>query len=382
MEKDYYAILGVKSTATQAEIKKTFQVLAHIYHPDKNGSDGQRFKEINEAYQILSNKQKRAQYDDGLKKEQKAQSNSDQSRQSQSDKGESQKPTNSNTGTQKTSNGQTVSAVISIILIVTVISFMAIFGSSKKDFSTSGSSNQYSQNSNPSLYSQIPSAGSDDSFPMNDNSAQYGWYDKHNVAMAYRCYPGTKCTAEQWAYAVYDNSNDTRGVTLQQEANAAQAAYLSQFPVDKCVTEQGVKVCDLSHNVQSINQDGTRQISFQANTIDCVNVSNDGQTQNQGNTIKVDSGNTYCASDLGAVYIDPTIQVIKHYGEIRLDSNSNFSVPSAYKTCIWAYEGGNGAIPYIEVSNNTGPSNQWSGYYNARAFCTNGNNEVDIYSQN
>jgi molecular chaperone DnaJ len=59
---DYYEVLGVAKTATQDEIKKAFHKLAHKYHPDKGG-DEKKFKEINEAYQVLSDQQKRAQYD-------------------------------------------------------------------------------------------------------------------------------------------------------------------------------------------------------------------------------------------------------------------------------------------------------------------------------
>ena len=59
---DYYELLGVPKTASQDEIKKAFHKLAHKYHPDKGG-DEKKFKEINEAYQVLSDQQKRAQYD-------------------------------------------------------------------------------------------------------------------------------------------------------------------------------------------------------------------------------------------------------------------------------------------------------------------------------
>jgi len=59
---DYYEVLGVAKSATEDEIKKAFHKLAHKYHPDKGG-DEKKFKEINEAYQVLSDKQKRAQYD-------------------------------------------------------------------------------------------------------------------------------------------------------------------------------------------------------------------------------------------------------------------------------------------------------------------------------
>ena len=59
---DYYEVLGVTRSASQDEIKKAFHKLAHKYHPDKGG-DEKKFKEINEAYQVLSDTQKRAQYD-------------------------------------------------------------------------------------------------------------------------------------------------------------------------------------------------------------------------------------------------------------------------------------------------------------------------------
>lgn len=65
-EKDYYEILGVKKTATEAELKKAYRELAKKYHPDKNKGNKEaenRFKEISEAYAVLSDKDKREQYD-------------------------------------------------------------------------------------------------------------------------------------------------------------------------------------------------------------------------------------------------------------------------------------------------------------------------------
>lgn len=65
-KKDYYAILGVDRNADDAAIKKAFRQLAKKYHPDTNGGNRdaeERFKEINEAYHVLSNKEKRAEYD-------------------------------------------------------------------------------------------------------------------------------------------------------------------------------------------------------------------------------------------------------------------------------------------------------------------------------
>ncbi len=61
--KDYYETLGVSKNSSDEEIKKAFYKLAHKHHPDKAGGDEKRFKEANEAYQILSDKKKRQQYD-------------------------------------------------------------------------------------------------------------------------------------------------------------------------------------------------------------------------------------------------------------------------------------------------------------------------------
>jgi molecular chaperone DnaJ len=63
MSKDYYKILGVDKSASPDDIKRAFHKLAHQHHPDKAGGNEEKFKEANEAYQVLSNKDKRAQYD-------------------------------------------------------------------------------------------------------------------------------------------------------------------------------------------------------------------------------------------------------------------------------------------------------------------------------
>ncbi len=65
-KRDYYDVLGVSREAGQDEIKKAYRGLAQRYHPDKNSGDpasGERFKEINEAYSILSDPEKRSAYD-------------------------------------------------------------------------------------------------------------------------------------------------------------------------------------------------------------------------------------------------------------------------------------------------------------------------------
>ncbi len=61
--KNYYDILGISKTASEEEIKSAFRKLAHKLHPDKKGGDEKRFKEVSEAYSVLSDKKKRAEYD-------------------------------------------------------------------------------------------------------------------------------------------------------------------------------------------------------------------------------------------------------------------------------------------------------------------------------
>src|SRR5207247_1192024 len=66
MPRDCYEVLGVKRDASEEEIKRAYRQLAREHHPDRNPGDKQaesRFKEVQEAYDILSNKDKRSQYD-------------------------------------------------------------------------------------------------------------------------------------------------------------------------------------------------------------------------------------------------------------------------------------------------------------------------------
>jgi len=63
MKQDYYETLGIKKSASKDEIKKAFYKLAHTYHPDKKGGNEAKFKQVNEAYQVLSDDAKRSKYD-------------------------------------------------------------------------------------------------------------------------------------------------------------------------------------------------------------------------------------------------------------------------------------------------------------------------------
>ncbi len=63
MAKDYYEVLGVDKRATKDDIKKAFRKLAHKYHPDKGTGDESKFKEVTEAYAVLSDDKRRREYD-------------------------------------------------------------------------------------------------------------------------------------------------------------------------------------------------------------------------------------------------------------------------------------------------------------------------------
>ena len=70
MKEDYYKILGVSKGASQGEIKKAYRKMAIKYHPDKNPDDKaaeDKFKDAAEAYEVLSNSDKKAKYDQNYK---------------------------------------------------------------------------------------------------------------------------------------------------------------------------------------------------------------------------------------------------------------------------------------------------------------------------
>lgn len=62
-KRDYYEVLGLTKGASKEEIKKAFHKLAHKFHPDKKEGDADKFKEVSEAYSVLSDDKKRAEYD-------------------------------------------------------------------------------------------------------------------------------------------------------------------------------------------------------------------------------------------------------------------------------------------------------------------------------
>lgn len=66
MEQNPYVVLGVSQTATESEIRKAFRGLAKKYHPDINPQAGEKFREINSAYEILCDETKRRQFDESF----------------------------------------------------------------------------------------------------------------------------------------------------------------------------------------------------------------------------------------------------------------------------------------------------------------------------
>jgi hypothetical protein len=86
---------------------------------------------------------------------------------------------------------------------------------------------------------------------------------------------------------------------------------------------------------------------------------------------------TFCASDFGTVYIDPSLLVSKYFNQIKKSQNgSNYFLPKAYSSCIWTYADGNARVPYISFGNNSFDTTG----YDIKAFCQNSSNQVDIYS--
>jgi curved DNA-binding protein CbpA len=74
VEQNWYAVLGITSSATESEIKRAFRKLAHIYHPDKNSNPifFEQFKQIKKAYEILGNNESKRLYDKSIQLEGKS----------------------------------------------------------------------------------------------------------------------------------------------------------------------------------------------------------------------------------------------------------------------------------------------------------------------
>ena len=105
MKKDYYDILGVPQNTSKEDIKRAYHILAHQFHPDKNKGNEKRFKEINEAYRILSGDKSRAQYD--LNYKPLSNTESEREDKNKSDSQNSDKPVNNDSMTVSVNSSKT-----------------------------------------------------------------------------------------------------------------------------------------------------------------------------------------------------------------------------------------------------------------------------------
>lgn len=297
MKKNYYEILGIPRNASKEDIKRAYYILAHQYHPDKNNGNEKRFKEINEAYRVLSGDTSKAEYD-------RAYDSNDFS---------NYETTPEPNASQTTTNKKAIHQV------VYVVSFIIVF---------------------------ILVRGLITSFTTKDSSVN------------------TQPTS-------YENNLTTNTDTTSSNSGG------SKSPNKKCVTEdKDMKICDLSFSDSFYSSD-FRNIFVEGNVVACVNMQTGEVSQGDAGKLRATTASAFCATDWGYVYIDPALQVSKHYGAItREDYGKPYKIPQTYDTCIWTYNDGNGVIPYLEVLSSVGPRTG----YNTRAFCANGNNQVDIYT--
>jgi len=367
--KDYYDILGVPTDIDKEELKRAYRILVHQYHPDKENGNEDKFKAVNEAYRVLSGNDSRAKYDAEYRSYKKQ----------KFDAGAAQEKTSAPPASAPTSdvNTKNYNPLVIFLIIIIVLLVVTLISKSPDDDRT--------PRTEPSPFisptTQLPGATektvvSTTDFPVEDRESQYRWYLDNDIPRNAHCFTYSSCTEEEWAYAVYGDRMHPGGKNLKTRADTLKAEYKSQFPT-KCVEESGVRICDLSYSVLKTYDDGQRSIKLEGNAIYCVNAVTGALEQTPGNSSQISPASMYCVSDFGAVYIDPTIEVTKHFGEIYdLRYGSNFSIKNDYRACIWTYVDGAARIPYMLVSASLGPT---SGY-TVRAFCTNFDNRVYIYS--
>ena len=180
---------------------------------------------------------------------------------------------------------------------------------------------------------------------------------------------GTNC--QNKTIPNYENNATTNTNTTSNSSSG------SASPNEKCVTEdKDMKICDLSYSDSFYSSD-YRNISVEGNTVACVNMKTGEVSQGDAGRLRATTTTAFCVTDWGYVYIDPTLEVTKHYGAItREDYGKPYKISQQYDTCIWTYSDGNGVIPYLEVLSNIGPRTG----YDTKAFCVNGSSQVDIYS--
>lgn len=214
--RDYYEILGVARNASKAEIQAVFYKLAHIYHPDKGGNE-RKFKEVNEAYGVLSNDKKRAEYD--------AQTN-------QQNKSDNYSTKNKSTSTTRTPSREDGHKWRNILVIVGIVVFFALTNSSGNNSNltpthTAGTSDIDSNvlaipsiktddqlcKESYGLYSYSTGKKNVDGGPKCDCQNKYEWNDAHTACVAI---PLPKsgyeiCQDRNGSFATYDSASNSCG---------------------------------------------------------------------------------------------------------------------------------------------------------------------------
>ncbi len=273
--KNYYEILAIDKNSTKEDLKRAYYLLAHQYHPDKNNGNEARFKEINEAYRILSNKKTKDEYDYEFFK-----NNSEVKK----EKSESNPKPNPVSNVKKDNDKLTLSNFF------IGFAFLMIF------------------------FSGMISG------------------------------PQSKSV---------DISND------------------------KCIKEYGIRICNLKLSSLYVLTTNFRHIETDGNDVICLNMKTGRYLHNPLGKIQISNEPSFCVSDYGYVYVDPTIRINKYYGNIYRDGyNLPYKTKNNYDTCLWTYEDGNAAVPYVELLSSVGPQTG----FNVAAFCKNGEDQIDIYT--
>ena len=166
----------------------------------------------------------------------------------------------------------------------------------------------------------------------------------------------------------YNNKNENTFVAPVKNIN------------EKCVDESYIKICDLKYSSRDISTTEYRDVLAEGNNATCVDMSNGTTINNVASRIRAKDSQSFCVSDFGYIYIDPTIRVNKFYGKIYGDNlEGPFKVPKQYDTCVWTYTGGTGLVSYIETLSNIGPRDIFN-IASLAAFCRNDNSQIDIYT--
>lgn len=191
---------------------------------------------------------------------------------------------------------------------------------------------------------------------------------------------------------LYNNNNTNKNKNISNTSTIVESAnntYNTSAIIEsnnhiweskKCVEENDLKICDLSYNSFPVEGvDYYRDVMLEGNSASCINIQTKDIISNNISNIRASIYPSFCVSDWGYVYIDPTIYVNKYWNKIkREDYNLPYKIEKEYDTCVWTWIDGNASIPYKEVLGNIGNR----GGYRPKAFCVLNDNTLDIYTYN